>query len=331
MRILGLESSCDDTAAAVIHNKTILSEVMFNQDIHEEYGGVVPELASRDHIKKIIITIQKALDHAETSLESLDGIAVTYGPGLVGSLLIGVAVAKSIAWARDIPLIGVNHLEGHIFANYFSPDFSPPFIAFIISGGHTHIYSVHEPGKYELLGKTRDDAAGEAFDKAAKFIGLPYPGGPSIDQAATKGDHSFYQFPRAMLQSGDYDFSFSGLKTAFINYIRQQGDSFVKVNLNHILASFQEAIVDSLLEKLKIVVEDTGTQKIVFSGGVIANSRLRDKITALAAQYDWHILLPEKKHCTDNGFMIAACGDYLLRQGELSDYYLNAVPQLTLH
>jgi N6-L-threonylcarbamoyladenine synthase len=332
MLILGIETSCDETAAGVVEDgKKILSNVVYSQMVHHKYGGVVPELASREHIRAIIPVIQAALDEAETPLTSIEGIAVTNGPGLVGSLLIGLSFAKAISYSLNVPLIGINHIEGHIFADFLEhPELSPPFVCLVISGGHSNLVFVSGKGKYELLGQTRDDAAGEAFDKVAKLLKLGYPGGPAIDQVSKEGKFDFFRFPRAHLEEGSLDFSFSGLKTAVALYVSGLSEEKLKNHRIDVAASFQEAVVDVLVEKGIKACLKKNTQKIALAGGVARNSRLRERLKQEAKNHKLEVFLPSPVLCTDNAAMIAAAGDFRLSRGEKSDLDLNAVPYAPL-
>ncbi len=332
MLILGIETSCDETAASVVQEgKMILSNVILSQLVHQKYGGVVPELASREHIKSIIPVTQKALEDAKVTLDEIDGVAVTYGPGLVGSLLMGLTFAKSIAYSKNKPLIGVNHLEGHLFSNFLEHEkFSTPFICLIISGGHTLLVYVKNKGQYQLLGQTLDDAAGEAFDKVASLLSLGYPGGPLLDKTAKTGDRNFAKFPRGMLREDSYDFSFSGLKTAVALYVQKLSESEKQKHLADICASFQEAVVEVLVEKSIRAAEEKNCKTIAMAGGVACNSRLREKLKERASVLGIEIFYPSPLLCTDNAAMIAAVGDFKLSCGERSDYNLKAVPYLKL-
>ena len=331
MLVLGIESSCDETAAAVVRDgEEMLSNVIASQiDVHREYGGVVPEIASRKHIEAIVPVIMQALNDASVSLDDIEGIAVTRGPGLIGSLLVGLSVAKSIALARNLPFVGVNHLEGHIAAIFLGenkPAF--PFIALVVSGGHTSIYLVKAFGDITCMGQTRDDAAGEAFDKAAKMLDLGYPGGVAIDRLARQGNTSYVQFPRSMKNSPD--FSFSGLKTALLNYIKKRDDVLEDEELSHVVASYQEAIVDVVVEKTLRAAQDASVDRIVVSGGVAANGRLRTRFIESAREKGITVHIPPPVLCTDNAAMIAAVGEHLLRRGRRDSYDANAVSRWPL-
>ena len=333
MLILGIESSCDDCAAALVRDgETILSHAIHSQfKIHEPYGGVVPELASRNHLEKIIPVIEAAVSDARVDWADVDGIAATYGPGLVGSLLVGLSAAKALAFALDVPFLGVNHLEGHLMAVFLEDaTVSFPFLGLIVSGGHTSLYRVEAFGAYTLLGQTRDDAAGEAFDKVAKLLGLGYPGGIAIERLSTQGDPQAFPFPRAMAAAKTLDFSFSGLKTAVRYFVQQHEPSFVEAHLADIVASFQEAAVDSLIIKLSQAVSSTGVQRIVVSGGVASNQRLRARLEDLARAEGLDVRFPSPQLCTDNAAMVAAVGYRRLRLGESSPFSLNAEPNLLL-
>mgnify|MGYP001006545393 CR=1 FL=1 len=330
---LGIETSCDETAAAVIQDGTrILSNIVLSQiDIHRKYGGVVPEIASRKHIEAIFPVINEALAEAGVNLDDIEVIAVTYGPGLVGSLLVGIAAAKSLAFALKKPLVGVNHIEGHIYANFLGrEDLHPPFVCLTVSGGHTDLLLIPELGRYEILGRTRDDAAGEAFDKIARVLGLPYPGGPQIEKLARSGDRSAYGFPRGMVEPGNFDFSFSGLKTAALNRLNQAKLKGDEINLPDFAASFQWAIIDVLTAKLMAAAEKYGVKQIVLSGGVAANSAFREHVEACAQAAGMEVWYPPKHLCTDNAAMIASAGYFRYRAGFRSGPELNALPNLKL-
>ncbi|MBO6515501.1 MAG: tRNA (adenosine(37)-N6)-threonylcarbamoyltransferase complex transferase subunit TsaD [Bacteroidia bacterium] len=321
MTLLAIESSCDDTAAAVIHNGKMRSNVVASQEIHEQYGGVVPELASRAHQQHIVPVVDAALKQAGITKQQLSGIAFTQGPGLLGSLMVGASFAKSMALGLNIPLIAVNHLDAHVLAHFIGnnePGF--PFLSLLVSGGHTQIVKVNSPSDFEILGKTRDDAAGEAFDKTAKMLGLPYPGGPVLDKLASTGDPHKFQFPDSRV--GELDFSFSGLKTAVLYFIRDQRSSnpeFVEQNLNDICASIQHTIVSYLMRKLKKAVDQTGIQEIALAGGVSANSYLRMRFQELAHARGWKVFVPALEYCTDNAAMIAQTAYFRFKEQQFAD------------
>lgn len=333
INILAIESSCDETAAAVVRNgREVRSNIISSQiDLHKLYGGVVPEIASRKHIEKINQVIKEALSEAGTTLDEIDAIGVTYGPGLVGALLVGVAEAKAIAWTKDIPLVGVHHIEGHISANYIEhPDLEPPFVCLVASGGHTHLVCVKEYGKYEILGRTRDDAAGEAYDKVARAIGLGYPGGPKIDRIAKEGNPDAIQFPKAKVNDAEYDFSFSGLKSAVLNYIngcKMKGETFDPADL---AASFQKAVVEVLVGNSMRAVEKLGMKKFAIAGGVASNSALREAMEEACEKRGMKFYRPSPIYCTDNAAMIGAAAYYEYLAGTRSGWDLNAVPNLKL-
>lgn len=333
MNILAIESSCDETAAAVVHNgREVCSNIISSQiDLHKLYGGVVPEIASRKHIEKINQVIEEALKEAEVTLEDIDAVAVTYGPGLVGALLVGVAEAKAIAYARHLPLIGVHHIEGHISANYIEhPDLEPPFLCLVVSGGHTHLVCVRDYGIYEILGRTRDDAAGEAYDKVARAIGLGYPGGPKIDRLAKEGDPDAIPFPRAHIADAPFDFSFSGLKSAVLNYIngcQMKGESFRPAD---VAASFQKAVVDVLVEHSMRAAEEYGMGRFAIAGGVASNSALRESMKNACEKRKLKFYHPSPVYCTDNAAMIGTAGYYEYLAGTRHGLDLNAVPNLRL-
>ena len=319
MKILGIETSCDETAAAVVEDgRRALSDVVATQiELHRRWGGVVPELASRNHVMQVMPVVDEALGRAGVAPADLDGVAVTSGPGLIGALLVGVQVAKALAFAWDKPLARVNHLEGHLVASFLAerpPEF--PFLGLVVSGGHTSLYAAEAFGRYRLLGATRDDAAGEAFDKGAKLLGLPYPGGIAIDRLAKEGDAGAVRFPRAIVRGSELDFSFSGLKTALLHHVRKHGVPEGKA-LADLCASYQEAIVGALVQKLFRAARMYQFRRVVLAGGVAANSRLRAAVAARAAEYDdVEVFLPAPKLCTDNASMIAVAGTHALRRGE---------------
>lgn len=331
--ILAIESSCDETASAVVKNgREVLSNVISSQiALHTLYGGVVPEIASRKHIEKINEVIQEALDQAGVKLSEIDAIGVTYGPGLVGALLVGVAEAKAISYAAGIPLVGVHHIEGHISANYIAcKELEPPFICLVVSGGHTHLVVVRDYGKYEIIGKTRDDAAGEAFDKVARAIGLGYPGGPKIDRLAKEGNPDAIHFPRAKVEDAPYDFSFSGVKSAVLNYLNGCHMKGEPVEEADVAASFQKAVCDVLVEHAVQAVKDYGIPKLALAGGVASNSALREAMKAACEKEGVSFYYPSPILCTDNAAMIGAAAYYEYINGVRSGLDLNAVPNLRL-
>ena len=331
--ILAIESSCDETAAAVVRNgREVLSNVIYSQiDLHTVYGGVVPEIASRKHIEKINQVVDKALKDAGLSFDDIDGIAVTYGPGLVGALLVGVSFAKSLSFATGIPLIGVHHIEGHICANYIeNKELQPPFMALVVSGGHTHLVKVKDYGEYEILGRTRDDAAGEAFDKVARAIGLGYPGGPKVDKVSKEGNPEAIVFPKAKVNDSVYDFSFSGLKSAVLNYLNQAEMKGEEICVPDVAASFQKAVVDVLVEHTVSAAKEYGFKEVALAGGVASNSGLRAAMEEVCSKNGIKLYRPSPIFCTDNAAMIGVAGYYEYIKGNRSDYHLNAVPNLKL-
>lgn len=333
MKILGIETSCDETAAAVVEDgRNVLSNIINSQiDIHTEFGGVVPEIASRNHVMDLPYVIDKALKEADTTLEDIDAIAVTKGPGLVGALLVGVSQAKAMSMATEKPLIGVHHIEGHIAANYIEyPELEPPFLCLVVSGGHTHLVLVKNYTDYEILGKTMDDAAGEAFDKIARVIGLGYPGGPKVDAAAKRGNPEAIEFPRAMLDQDNLDFSFSGLKSSVLNYINNKRQKGEPINNDDVAASFQQAVTDILVNKTIKAAKESGVDKIALAGGVSANSQLRKALEEAAQKEGFSFYVPNIGLCTDNAAMIASMAYYNYINDELSDDYLDATPSLKI-
>ena len=333
IKILAIESSCDETAAAVVAGgRRILSNVINSQiDLHTKYGGVVPELASRKHIENINPVIREALSRAGETFDSIDAVAVTYGPGLVGALLVGVSAAKAIAFAKNKPLIGVNHIEGHVCASLLEhPDLEPPFLCLIVSGGHTNLAVMEDYGKFRILGSTRDDAAGEAFDKVARAIGLGYPGGPKIEAAARSGDPEAIHFPRGKVDEAPFDFTFSGMKSAVLNYLNQERMAGREVNTADVAAGFQQAVTDVLTGRAIEAAKQLGENRIVMAGGVAANGFLRESLERECAKAGIKLYVPSKLLCTDNAAMIGAAAYYHYIRGERADLTLNAVPGLGL-
>ncbi len=331
--ILAIESSCDETAAAVVKNgREVLSNIISSQiELHKLYGGVVPEIASRKHIEKINQVIEEALNKAKVTLDQITAIAVTYGPGLVGALLVGVAEAKAIAFAAKKPLIGVHHIEGHISANFIeNKELKPPFTCLVVSGGHTHLVVVKDYGEYEILGRTRDDAAGEAFDKVARAIGLGYPGGPKIDKLSKEGNPDAIAFPRAKVNQSEYDFSFSGLKSAVLNYLNSCEMKGETINKADVAASFQKAVIDVLVEHCLRAVKEFGFTKLALAGGVASNSHLREVFQKECSKRNITLYYPSPILCTDNAAMIGSAAYYEYINGTRSGLDLNAVPNLKL-
>ena len=331
--ILAIESSCDETAAAVVKNgREVLSNVISSQiDLHTLYGGVVPEIASRKHIEKINQVVEQALSEAHMTWDDITAIAVTYGPGLVGALLVGVSFAKALAFALKKPLIGVHHIEGHISANYIeNKELEPPFMCLVVSGGHSHLVKVKDYGEYEILGRTRDDAAGEAFDKVARAIGLGYPGGPKIDKVSSEGNSEAIAFPRAKVADNEYDFSFSGLKSAVLNYLNSCEMKGETVNQADVAASFQKAVVDVLVGHSMTALERYGFKKFAIAGGVASNTHLRAAMIEACEKQNVEFYHPSPILCTDNAAMIGAAAYYEYVKGVRHDWDLNAVPNLKL-
>ena len=331
--VLAIESSCDETAAAVVRNgREILSNTIYSQiDLHTIYGGVVPEIASRKHIEKINQVLQTSLAEAGKELKQMDAIAVTYGPGLVGPLLVGVSAAKAISFATGIPLVGVHHIEGHISANFIeNKELEPPFVCLVVSGGHSHLVVVKDYGVYEIIGQTRDDAAGEAFDKVARAIGLGYPGGPKIDKLSKEGNPDAIKFPRAKVAENEYDFSFSGLKSAVLNYLNSCEMKGIEINRADVAASFQKAVVDVLVEHSLMAVKQYGYDKFAIAGGVASNRSLCEVFERRCAKEQIQFYHPSPIFCTDNAAMIGVAGYYEYCKGVRSGLDLNAVPNLKL-
>ena len=330
IKILAIESSCDETAAAVVENgRCVRSNIISSQiELHKLYGGVVPEIASRKHVEKVNFVVREALKEAGETLDSIDAIAVTYGPGLVGALLVGVAEAKALAFAKNKPLVGVHHIEGHICANYIEhPDLEPPFLCLVVSGGHTHLVDVKDYGKYEIIGCTRDDAAGEAFDKVARAIGLGYPGGPKIEALAREGNKDAIAFPRAKVSDSKMDFSFSGLKSAVINLVHNEEQIGNEINKEDLACSFQDAVVEELSSKTIRAVKKYKVNNLILAGGVAANKGIREKLTKLSLENGINFSYPSMKYCTDNATMIATAGYfcYKLKNDDWYNLILNGV------
>lgn len=326
--ILAVETSCDETAAAVLRGeREVLSDIVASQaELHSEYGGVVPELACRAHVEAVLPVVERALREAGVGLGDLSAVAVTQGPGLVGALLVGLSFAKALAWARDLPLVAVNHLEAHLSAAFLEADVRTPFLGLVVSGGHTALYLCDRRGEYRLLGQTLDDAAGEAFDKVAKLLGLGYPGGAQIDRLARLGDPARVRFPRPMLDSDPPDFSFSGLKTAVRTHLERRRHELVEADRNDICASFQEAAVETLVEKTMRTARRWGVQQVVACGGVACNSRLREALAARAGEMGLSLHIPRPRYCTDNAVMVACAGRHRFLLGARAGLDVNAIP-----
>ncbi len=333
IRILAIETSCDETAAAVVENgRRVLSNVISSQiEIHRLYGGVVPEIASRNHMEKINQVINQALEEADVALDGIDAVGVTYGPGLVGALLVGVAEAKAISYARGLPLVGVHHIEGHVSANYIEhPELEPPFLCLIVSGGHTNLVIVEDYGEFRILGSARDDAAGEAFDKVARAIGLRYPGGPEIDKLAGEGNPQAISFPRAKIEGAPYDFSFSGVKSSVLNYINQRKMQGLEIPKADLAASFQRSVVSVLTEHAMQAAEEFHIDRVALAGGVAANQGLRRAMSQACEERGLALYYPSPVYCTDNAAMIGAAAYYEYKKGVRHGWDLNAVPNLKL-
>lgn len=331
--ILAIESSCDETAAAVVTDgRDVKSNIIYSQiDLHTVYGGVVPEIASRKHVEKINQVIESAIEEAKVSWDDIDAIAVTYGPGLVGALLVGVSAAKAIAYAKGKPLIGVNHIEGHIMANFIeNSDLTPPFMCMVASGGHSHLVFVKDYNQFEIVGRTRDDAAGEAFDKVARAIGLGYPGGPKVDKLAREGNPHAIEFPRAYMEDAPYDFSFSGLKSAVLNYLNGCEMKHIEVNKADVAASFQQAVIDVLVDNSVRAAKDYGCSKLALAGGVASNTSLRAAMKSSCESEKLEFFHPSPIFCTDNAAMIGVAGYYEYINGTRHSWKLNAVPNLKI-
>tara|TARA_B100000700_G_scaffold316612_1_gene406477 strand:+ start:753 stop:1748 length:996 start_codon:yes stop_codon:yes gene_type:complete len=329
--VLGIESSCDETSASIVKNREMISNIVHSQEIHSEYGGVVPEIASREHQKNIVFVVDRALEKANISINDIDGIAVTYGAGLKGALLVGLNFAKGLSIALGIPYIGVNHLEGHLYSNIMDNDnINFPFISLIVSGGHTQIWKVDEIGKYTLLANTVDDAAGEAFDKGARLLGLSYPGGPEIQKASDGGNPDYIDFPRPSVKNSEFNFSFSGLKTSLLYKLQKLNKLDIENNLKNIASSYQEAIVDTLLDRIERVALKNNINQVSIAGGVAANKRFREKSKTLSENKNIDIYFPHLSLCTDNAGMIAMAGYSKLENNFNSDLSLEANPNLSL-
>lgn len=331
--ILAIETSCDETSAAVVVNgREILSNVISSQvDLHKKFGGVVPEIASRKHVELVLPVINQALEEASITLEQVDAIGVTYGPGLAGALLVGLSAAKGLSFATGKPLVGVHHIEGHIAANYLeSQSLEPPFVCLVASGGHSHIVHVVDYNRFEVMGQTRDDAAGEAFDKIARALGLGYPGGPLIDAEATLGNTKAVEFPRVYFNDGSLDFSFSGLKTAVLNYLNGMAQKGQDINLPDVCASFQQAVVEVLVHNTMQAARQKGVIRVALAGGVAANSQLRSSMKSAVEQAGMKMFYPRPVLCTDNAAMIGSAAYYELKKGHVSGLDLNAVPGIKL-
>ena len=332
MIVLGIETSCDDTSASIIKNGNLISNIIYTQNIHVKYGGVVPELASQEHLNEIVEVVELALKESRIKISQIDGIAVTYGPGLMGSLLIGLNFAKAMSISLNIPFLGINHLEGHIFSNYINnSNILFPHLCCLVSGGHTQLWEIKDFNKYKLLGQSVDDAAGEAFDKGAKILGLDYPGGPEIDKLSKKGNPEFIFFPRPKIKKSKYNFSFSGLKTALLYYCNKLTKSDINKNVHNIAASYQEAIIDCLYDRIKIALSNNqNIKQIYMAGGVAANSRFREKSISFKKLYNIDIIFPHIEYCTDNAAMIAMAGYHQIKAGKKSSINITPISNLKL-
>lgn len=332
MKILGIESSCDETACAVVEDgRKVLSNIVATSlEEHKLYGGVVPEIASRRHAESISGVVREALEKANCTMDDIDAVAVTYAPGLIGALLVGVNFAKGLAFASGTPLVPVHHLRGHIASNYISSDVKPPFLCLVVSGGHSHIVAVNDYTDFEIIGKTRDDAAGEAFDKAARTMGMPYPGGIEMDRVAENGNPFAFKLPRPAVHDAPYDFSFSGLKTAVINLIHNSAQKGVELNKADVCASFRYAVVDCLVTNFIKAAEDLGQKKLVIAGGVSANSLLRRTLAEECKKRDWEMYMPEKSLCGDNAAMVGSQGYYEFLSGNIAGTDLNAFATMSI-
>lgn len=333
MKILAIESSCDETAASVVEDGVkVLSNIVASQiEEHKLYGGVVPEIASRRHTENICGVVKEALEVAECSMDDIDAVAVTYAPGLIGALLVGVSYAKGLAYASGKPLVPTHHIAGHIAANYIShPELKPPYLCLVVSGGHSHIVEVLDYTRFNVIGRTRDDAAGECFDKVARTLGFPYPGGKYIDDAAKKGNKSAYKFPHPKLSGNEYDFSFSGIKTAVINLVHNSAQKGEEINKEDVAASFQKTVADILVEKLMMAASNLGYTEIALAGGVSANSGVRNKLKKECDKRGYNLYMPEFKYCGDNAAMIGAQGYHDYMAGKRADASLNAIATLSL-
>jgi len=331
VKILGIESSCDESSIAIVEGNRAHINLIASQELHAYYGGVVPEFASREHMRLISSLVTDALQKSGTDLTEISGIAVTRGPGLMGALLVGLSFAKGLAYSLGVPLLGVNHVEGHIMVNFLDhPELQFPFLCLLVSGGHTQIVEVRDFGSYRILGRSVDDAAGEAFDKAARILQLPYPGGPAIDREARSGNPEFYSFPRARVKGKENHFSFSGLKTALLYLVRENGLDWARHHLADLCASYQEAIVDMLQDTAFRLLREEGWQQLVLAGGVAANSRLREVFSGEALRQNGRVYFPSLEYCTDNAAMIARTGAEMLKRGQTSPLSISALPNLSL-